>query len=77
MAAKSNEFLVKCGSCHTQYSEGVLFDDCELWYYWECATAASSLDLGKPWCCVWCEDRLIKEQRKTTLDLGRKLTFGT
>lgn len=66
MANMCNELLGTCGFCRKKVKEGVMCDECNWWFHWECAnTTASNLESDKPWYCILCKQvRKCKEQEE-------------
>jgi hypothetical protein len=78
MVGVCNELSGKCGSCQRKFKEGVMCDDCDWWFNWECANNTDSdVDADKkPWYCMVCKQvRKCKEQEETILSLRRKLAL--
>jgi len=59
----SNELSGKCGSCQRKVNEGVLRDNCNWWFHWECAnTTINEVAVTKPWFCLTCKQaRIVRE----------------
>jgi hypothetical protein len=37
MATRGSDLSGKCGACRRKVSQGTGYEDCGLWFHWECA----------------------------------------
>jgi hypothetical protein len=78
MADKSNELSGKCGSCRRKVIKGILCDNCNWWFHWECPnTTLIDVDVTKSWFSLTCKQtRTLRDQEETILYLQRELALA-